>query len=166
AIVTDLTGTPTELIDAEGAIRWHGRTTLWGVPFFAPQQAADCPLRFPGQYHDPETGLSYNYFRYYDPETARYSSPDPLGLAAAPNHHAYVNNPHTAADPVGLIPCDVADDLAAYRERQGMHAAVSPEDAHTAARLDIDGQSFYGRNGHGMDIDIRANAQTKTHAEA
>ncbi|MBA8944769.1 RHS repeat-associated protein [Streptomyces calvus] len=29
------------------------------------------PLRFPGQYYDPETGLHYNYFRHYDPETAR-----------------------------------------------------------------------------------------------
>jgi RHS repeat-associated protein len=30
------------------------------------------PLRFPGQYFDPETGLHYNFFRHYDPETARY----------------------------------------------------------------------------------------------
>ncbi|MFJ6593807.1 RHS repeat-associated core domain-containing protein [Streptomyces violaceusniger] len=30
------------------------------------------PPRFPGQYADPETGLNYNHFRYYDPETARY----------------------------------------------------------------------------------------------
>ncbi|WP_431875413.1 DUF6531 domain-containing protein [Amycolatopsis sacchari] len=166
AIVTDLVGTPTELIDPGGAIRWHARTTLWGAPTFTPRQAADCPLRFPGQYHDPETGLNYNYLRYYDPDTGSYASPDPLGLEAAPNNHAYVANPATAADPTGLIPCDVADDLAAYRQRQGMPVAGSAEDAHTAARLDVDGQSFYGRNGHGMDIDIRANAQTKTHAEA
>ena len=26
-------------------------------------------LRFPGQYFDKETGLAYNYFRNYDPQT-------------------------------------------------------------------------------------------------
>ncbi|MFD8463152.1 RHS repeat-associated core domain-containing protein [Streptomyces antimycoticus] len=62
----------------------------------------DCPLRFPGQYADPETGLHYNLFRYYDPETARYLTPDPLGLAPADNPHTYVVNPLTWADPLGL----------------------------------------------------------------
>ncbi|OGR09455.1 MAG: hypothetical protein A2341_02250 [Deltaproteobacteria bacterium RIFOXYB12_FULL_58_9] len=35
-------------------------------------------LRFPGQYLDRETGLHYNWHRYYDPNTGRYLTPDPL----------------------------------------------------------------------------------------
>ena len=35
---------------------------------------------YPGQYYDPETGLHYNYFRYYNPQTGRYITPDPIGL--------------------------------------------------------------------------------------
>jgi RHS repeat-associated protein len=66
--------------------------------------AVDCPLRFPGQYADEESGLFYNYFRYYDPETARYLSPDPLGLEPAENHHAYVLNALGWTDPLGLAP--------------------------------------------------------------
>ncbi|MFD0394609.1 RHS repeat-associated core domain-containing protein [Streptomyces nogalater] len=62
------------------------------------------PLRFPGQYYDPETGLHYNYFRHYDPETARYLASDPLGLTPAPNSATYVDNPHTWADPWGSLP--------------------------------------------------------------
>jgi RHS repeat-associated protein len=63
-------------------------------------------LRFPGQYADPETGLHYNHQRYYDPATARYLSPDPLGLAPALNPHTYVRNPTTQTDPLGLMsPC-------------------------------------------------------------
>ncbi|WP_181763963.1 putative T7SS-secreted protein [Streptomyces albidus (ex Kaewkla and Franco 2022)] len=106
AILTDLTGTPTELVTADGRITWQHRTTLWGTQLPAPAGEMYCPLRFPGQYHDPETGLHYNYFRYYDPETARYITPDPLGLTPAPNHHTYVHNPQTWADPLGLMGCE------------------------------------------------------------
>ncbi|WP_159043242.1 DUF6531 domain-containing protein [Streptomyces sp. NBRC 110028] len=102
AIITDLVGTPTELVSQDGELAWQHRTTLWGAPLPTPPATLDCPLRFPGQYADPETGLSYNYLRYYDPETARYITPDPLGLEPAPNHHAYVHNPHAEIDPLGL----------------------------------------------------------------
>ena len=100
ALVTDLIGTPTHLVGADGSLRWW-RTDLWGrgaVP-------AGTPLRFPGQYFDAETGLHYNRFRFYDPATARYLSPDPLGLAGGPNPTAYVPDPLTAADPLGLAFC-------------------------------------------------------------
>lgn len=105
AIVTDLVGTPTELVDEQGGIAWHTRTTLWGSTTWNRDATAYTPLRFPGQYADPETGLRYNYFRYYDPETARYITPDPLGLAPAPNPDTYVRNPHIWTDALGLSPC-------------------------------------------------------------
>ncbi|MFF4499346.1 putative T7SS-secreted protein [Streptomyces sp. NPDC001401] len=105
AIVTDLIGTPTELVDEHGDIAWRTRTTLWGTTTWNRTATAYTPLRFPGQYHDPETGLRYNYFRHYDPETARYASPDPLGLSPAPNPATYVHNPHVWSDPLGLSPC-------------------------------------------------------------
>ncbi|MFJ5301563.1 putative T7SS-secreted protein [Streptomyces sp. NPDC088350] len=105
AIITDLVGTPTELIDEQGDIAWHTRSTLWGTTAWATDSTAYTPLRFPGQYFDPETGLHYNYFRHYDPETARYLTSDPLGLLPSPNPGIYVNNPHTWADPLGLTPC-------------------------------------------------------------
>jgi RHS repeat-associated protein len=109
AIVTDLVGAPTELADADGGIVWRRRASVWGAA--DPVGDLDCPLRFPGQYHDAETGLDYNLHRYYDPETGRYQSPDPLGLAPQPNPHAYVHNPTVAADPLGLMGCGVGDPL-------------------------------------------------------
>lgn len=103
AIITDLVGTPTELITPEGEIAWQQRTTLWGVPATdATADSTTCPLRFPGQYADSETGWHFNYLRHYDPETARYVTPDPLGLFPSPNPSAYVSHPHTSADPLGL----------------------------------------------------------------
>ncbi|MER7080296.1 RHS repeat-associated core domain-containing protein [Saccharopolyspora kobensis] len=105
SIITDLVGTPTELIDDQGAVSWHRRTTLWGVTPDQSRAGAYTPLRFPGQYHDPETGFNYNYHRHYDPNTGRYASNDPLGLAASPRPQSYVSNPSRQIDPFGLVPC-------------------------------------------------------------
>jgi RHS repeat-associated protein len=104
AIVTDLVGTPTELIDETGRIAWRTRTALWGTTTWPSGSTTYTPLRFPGQYFDPETELHYNHHRHYDPETARYLTADPLGLAPAPNPSAYVDNPHAWTDPLGLAP--------------------------------------------------------------
>ncbi|MFI0734663.1 putative T7SS-secreted protein [Streptomyces sp. NPDC021225] len=128
AIITDVVGTPTELVTSDGTLAWQHRTTLWGTPLPTPPSSADCPLRFPGQYADPETGLHYNYFRHYDPETARYASPDPLGLAPAPNPASYIDNPYTWADPLGLAP-DCADKWRGPGMRTPSEAGISPNDA-------------------------------------
>ncbi|MFD3440239.1 DUF6531 domain-containing protein [Streptomyces sp. NPDC058685] len=105
AIVTDLIGTPTELVDEAGDVAWHSRATQWGTTTWNRDATAYTPLRFPGQYADPETGLHYNHFRHYDPEPGRYVTPDPLGLDPAPNPVGYVGNPSTMSDPMGLAPC-------------------------------------------------------------
>ncbi len=62
-------------------------------------------LRFPGQYYDAETGLHYNYHRYYDLDTSRYMSTDPIGLKGGEvNLYAYVrNNPVGSFDNLGLL---------------------------------------------------------------
>jgi RHS repeat-associated protein len=107
AIVTDLVGTPAELIDPAGDVRWRTSTTLWGAAAQSDEDEPVCPLRFPGQYYDPESGLNYNLHRHYDPITGQYATSDPLGLAPAPNPRAYVHNPLNWLDPLGLAPCDV-----------------------------------------------------------
>lgn len=99
AIVTDAIGTPTELVTPEGDIVWRRTAGLWGG---ASMEETACLLRFRGQYHDSETGFDDNLNRLYDPETGRYTSADPLGLAPAANHHGNVENPMVWCDPLGL----------------------------------------------------------------
>ena len=89
-----------------------------------------------GQYYDEETGLHYNWHRYYDPNTGRYLSPDPLvssigrslekansfimiedgkAVPISPEQfNAFINdafiyannNPLLYIDPTGLSPCN------------------------------------------------------------
>ncbi|MFF8654103.1 DUF6531 domain-containing protein [Streptomyces huasconensis] len=142
AIVTDLVGTPTELLDESGNIAWRARSTLWGTTSWTANSTTYTPLRFPGQYFDPETGLHYNYFRHYDPETARYLTPDPLGLAPAPNPTTYVHNPLTWVDYLGLAPgCD--DFFPIYRTPKAKDAEYErlhgPNPANHQPGVDIGG---------------------------
>jgi len=62
-------------------------------------------LRFPGQYADQESGLSYNWHRYYGPDGGRYTQPDPLGLVGGDvGLYNYVRGqPTRYTDPTGLI---------------------------------------------------------------
>ncbi|MFI1284626.1 putative T7SS-secreted protein [Streptomyces sp. NPDC020858] len=129
AIVTDLIGTPRELIDESGGIAWRARSTLWGSTTWTRDAVAYTPLRFPGQYFDPESGLHHNYFRTYDPETARYLTPDPLGLTPAPNPATYVSNPHTWSDPLGLGPCPERIEGGGWDVRGHNPLDVVPADA-------------------------------------
>jgi RHS repeat-associated protein len=58
---------------------------------------------YPGQYYDEETGLHYNWHRYYDSKTGRYLIPDPIGQAAGINFFTYArNNTIGIVDPTGL----------------------------------------------------------------
>ncbi|WP_272896770.1 RHS repeat-associated core domain-containing protein, partial [Aeromonas cavernicola] len=91
----------------------HNGATVWQVRYRAygnvwQKEVADLaapietPLRFQGQYWDAETGLHYNRHRYYQPDTGRFISPDPIGLAGGINNYQYAPNPIGWVDPLGL----------------------------------------------------------------
>ena len=66
-------------------------------------QLTTIDLRFSGQIYDAESGLYYNYYRYYDPQLGRYVTSDPIGLNGGINTFAYVGgNPVGLVDPLGL----------------------------------------------------------------
>ncbi len=78
-VITDHLGTPQMLTDQNQAVVWQTEQTPFGE-ITQTTGSLTQPLRFPGQYADPETGYSYNYFRDYDPTLGRYVQSDPIGL--------------------------------------------------------------------------------------
>ncbi|MEU6826272.1 DUF6531 domain-containing protein [Streptomyces atriruber] len=168
SIVTDVVGAPAELCDEQGELAWRSRATVWGAPLDdeASGDRAYCPLRLPGQYHDPESALHYNYQRHYDPETGRYVSLDPLDLAPGPNPRAYASNPFTGVDPLGLAP-DCERALQAARDRADLEQARPGASKQTrptsTAGLTVPGHqgtfsgaSLKGGGNHSLHPDVQA----------
>ncbi|WP_319636747.1 RHS repeat-associated core domain-containing protein [Paraburkholderia caribensis] len=111
---TDPTGTARQVTDSQGRIVWSGSYAAWGKVRANLAEAAGFvqPLRMPGQFHDEESGLHYNTFRYYDPHAGRFVSPDPIGLAGGLNLYRYAPNPIGWIDPLGLVTQDVLQQIA------------------------------------------------------
>jgi RHS repeat-associated protein len=95
-------------VDATGIVVWKAAYFPFGKTQILTQTITN-NIRFPGQYFDAETGLHYNWNRYYDPDTGRYLTPDPIGLTGGMNLYAYVGgDPVNGIDPWGLSERDQA----------------------------------------------------------
>ena len=109
-IHADHLGTPRLVTDSANQVVWRHLPTTEPFGNTPPEEDPNAtgnrfemPLAFPGQYRDRESGLSYNYFRDYDPATGRYPQFDPIGLRGGINGYSYVGgNPLSYADPSGL----------------------------------------------------------------
>lgn len=107
----DHLGTPQRITDKAGNLVWAADYDAYGKAMVKttanPALALTSNLRLPGQYFDAETGLHYNDRRYYDPDTGRYTSRDPIGFEGGINLYAYAAAaPGRFIDPTGeIIPC-------------------------------------------------------------
>ncbi|WP_413470830.1 RHS repeat-associated core domain-containing protein [Veillonella parvula] len=57
------------------------------------------------QYADLETGLHYNFFRYYEPDAGRFVNQDLIGLEEGFNVYQFAPNAQDWVDPLGLSKC-------------------------------------------------------------
>ena len=78
----DQIGIPREMTDKDGNLLWFGNYTGWGrlKEETKVTDSAYQPFRLQNQYADRETGLHYNFFRYYEPDAGRFVNQDPIGL--------------------------------------------------------------------------------------
>ena len=111
----DQIGVPRELTDENGNLCWYGDYLGWGKLRNSHNLMADVhqPLRLQNQYADEETGLHYNFFRYYDPHIGRFTHLDPIGLQGGMNLYQFAKNTQVWSDSLGLSP-DYVDEFGDY----------------------------------------------------
>ena len=99
SIVSDYLGTPLQAFDNNGNKVWEQELDIFGRKRTGNNNSSFIPFKYQGQYEDIETGLYYNRFRYYEPNTGTYISQDPIGLAGNnPTLYGYVNDINTHLD--------------------------------------------------------------------
>ena len=117
--ISDHLGTGQLLVDQEQQVVWQADYLPFGQVNVVVDRVSN-NFRFPGQYFDGETGLHYNWHRFYDLETGRYMNSDPIGLQGGINLYAYVwENPVNAVDPEGLWAAGIGASLAAADSGRG-----------------------------------------------
>ncbi len=129
-LTTDHLGTPLVATDQTGAITWEGGFQPFGtdyqagMPAGASQKGID--LRLPGQWVSDVwadatsgAGIYYNVWRFLEPQTGRFTRPDPVGFL--PRLYRYAgSNPLTLLDSLGLyeirgrFPTHPVPDLRVY----------------------------------------------------
>ena len=101
-------GIPREMTDKDGNLLWFGNYTGWGrlKEETKVTDSAYQPFRLQNQYADRETGLHYNFFRYYEPDAGRFVNQDPIGLASnITNLYEFALNAQVWIDVLGLCVC-------------------------------------------------------------
>jgi RHS repeat-associated protein len=112
----DQLGTPVQATDKAGNVVWAASYNAFGqasITTPAPSTTSGTPnygtitsnIRLPGQYLDAETGLHYNYRRYYDTQSGRYVTQDPIRVEGGINQYKYAEaDPVNLSDPTGECP--------------------------------------------------------------
>ncbi len=92
------------MTDIHGNLLWYGEYTAWGrlKKDERVYKNAHQPFRLQNQYYDEETGLHYNFFRYYEPDAGRFINQDPIRLIGGDNLYQFALNAQEWYDPLGL----------------------------------------------------------------
>ncbi|WP_085364563.1 RHS repeat-associated core domain-containing protein [Neisseria zoodegmatis] len=99
------------MTDIHGNLLWYGSYSAWGSIASEKRiyENIHQPFRLQNQYFDAETGLHYNFFRYYEAETGRFTNQDPIGLVGGENLYFFAPNTQRWIDILGLSPSSILD---------------------------------------------------------
>lgn len=130
--INDHLGTPVKMINQSGQVVWSAAYTPFGEAHVDPSSTVENNFRYRGQYYDAETGLHYNWHRYYDPSLGRYLESDPIGQSGGLNLYAYAgSDPVNASDPFGLFMYAWGLNMSAYGDLLDPVNASDPRGLYT-----------------------------------
>ena len=105
--VFDPQGNVARRLDGNGTVKGSYVFDAWGAKRTTNDASPDCYCGYGGQwgnYADAESGLTLCGHRYYDSNTGRWLTRDPIGYEGGINLYGYVgNNASNEIDPDGLI---------------------------------------------------------------
>jgi len=103
---TDHVGSVKAVTNQAGAVVWDGDYLPFGTQYLKKKldpSFEEDDLGFAGKGYDADTGFYYFNARWYDSETGRFISEDPVADPNNPNLYSYcANNPLRFTDPTGL----------------------------------------------------------------
>ncbi len=178
ALHTDRAGKVLSMSD-NGRTIWRDPSPQSGLVQVAAASAlgAHQPLRYVGQYHDHDSGLTYHGARYFDPARGRFISPDPQGVGDALHQlpanmlldlYAYAGGrPDAFFDPDGAariryFAITTGADGSALGDDQGYTKArwaFVIDDIKAGGDTSALGQkrNEYAQNGAGLLVDVKGN---------
>jgi RHS repeat-associated protein len=135
------------MYDDDGKKTWSAELDIYGrVRTFDGRSLNSCPFRFQGQYEDAETGLYYNRFRYYDPDSGNYLSKDPIGLAGGTRLYGYVHDTNNWIDVIGWHATQVpygSTDLSKMTQQYRIDNGITGGRNVAVFEIEVDGKVDY-----------------------
>ena len=130
-VLTDQIGTPTELVAADGSVIEQELDTYGTTRTQHRDQIP--PFRWPGQYEDAETGLTFNRWRYFDSTLGHFVTQDPARLVGGILPFGYALDPLAEVDPLGLARKKCGSGQSSRNERLDRFTNAAEAEATEAA---------------------------------
>ena len=133
------------MTDKDGRLLWFGDYDGWGrLDSETNITGAHQPFRLQNQYCDAETGLHYNFYRYYEPNCGRFVNQDPIGLWGGENLYAFTPSVTKWFDPLGLIPL-TAEQMAEQLAKRINKNSVSFSTPSKIGHIDLIGRAHFDK---------------------
>ena len=156
---TDQVGSVKAITNSSGSVVWNADYHPFGTRFgknVLDSSFEEDDVAFTGKELDKDTGLYYYNARWYDSETGRFISEDPVGDPNNPNLYSYSrNNPINILDPTGCISQEDA-------QAEAQAHTTTPTPGSTESFTSLSGATITGTWGQNGQLSSVTSSYTET----